>query len=176
MVPRRAAEKGALHAALAQLAEQDPLINLRQDDLRQELSVSLYGEVQKEVIEATLADDYGLEVGFRETTMICVERPTGIGDAVEAIGKGNPFLATVGLRVEPATIGTGITFRLDASAGHPAALRLRVRGRVPHGDGGHRPGHASRRAPRVAGDRLRGDDDAAPTTGRREPVVGTSGT
>ena len=115
VVPRRAAEKGSLHAALAQLAEQDPLINLRQDDLRQELSVSLYGEVQKEVIGATLANDYGLEVGFRETTMICVERPAGIGDAVEAIGTGNPFLATVGLRVEPATIGTGITFRLDAS-------------------------------------------------------------
>ena len=115
VVPRRTAEKGALHAALAQLAEQDPLINLRQDDLRHELSVSLYGEVQKEVIGATLAVDYGLEVGFRETTMICVERPVGIGDAVEAIGTGNPFLATVGLRVEPATIGTGITFRLDAS-------------------------------------------------------------
>ena len=114
VVPLRAAEKGSLHAALAQLAEQDPLINLRQDDLRQELSVSLYGEVQKEVIGATLANDYGLEVGFRETTMICVERPGGIGDAVEAIGPGNPFLATVGLRVEPGTIGTGITFRLDA--------------------------------------------------------------
>jgi ribosomal protection tetracycline resistance protein len=103
-----------VHAALAQLAEQDPLINLRQDDRRQELSVSLYGEVQKEVIEATLADDFGLEVGFRETTMICVERPNGIGDAVETIGRDNPFLATVGLRVEPAPIGEGFAFRLDA--------------------------------------------------------------
>ena len=113
-MPRRPSEKGALHAALAQLAEQDPLINLRQDDRRQELSVSLYGEVQKEVIEATLADDFGLEVGFRETTMICIERPNGVGDAVETIGKDNPFLATVGLRVEPAPIGEGVTFRLDA--------------------------------------------------------------
>ncbi|MDP9185356.1 MAG: TetM/TetW/TetO/TetS family tetracycline resistance ribosomal protection protein, partial [Actinomycetota bacterium] len=114
VVPRRASEKGALHAALAQLAEQDPLINLRQDDLRQELSVSLYGEVQKEVIEATLRNDYDLEVGFRETTMICVERPAGVGEAVEEIGKGNPFLATVGLRVEPATVGSGLMFTLDA--------------------------------------------------------------
>ena len=62
VLPRRPADKGALHTALAQLAEQDPLINLRQDDTRQELFVSLYGEVQKEVIEATLAGDYGLEV------------------------------------------------------------------------------------------------------------------
>ncbi|MEP7187763.1 MAG: GTP-binding protein, partial [Roseiflexaceae bacterium] len=35
IVPRRPADRGALHVALAQLAEQDPLINLRQDDLRQ---------------------------------------------------------------------------------------------------------------------------------------------
>jgi hypothetical protein len=59
IVPDRPADKGALHAALAQLAEQDPLIGFRQDARRQELSVSLYGEVQKEVVQATLADDYG---------------------------------------------------------------------------------------------------------------------
>ena len=114
VVPHGASDKGALHTALAQLAEQDPLINLRQDDLRQELSISLYGEVQKEVIEATLANDYGLAVGFRETTVICVERPTGVGEAVDVIGAGNPFLATVGLRVEPAALGSGVSFRLEA--------------------------------------------------------------
>ena len=46
---------GQLRVALAQLAEQDPLIDVRQDDRRQELSVSLYGEVQQEVIQATLS-------------------------------------------------------------------------------------------------------------------------
>ena len=64
-----------LRIALAQLAEQDPLINVRQDDSRREISVSLYGEVQKEVIQATLADDFGLDVTFRETTPIYIERP-----------------------------------------------------------------------------------------------------
>ncbi|HKE50255.1 MAG TPA: GTP-binding protein, partial [Actinomycetes bacterium] len=41
VMPDRRADKGALHVALAQLAEQDPLINLRQDDIRQEIYVSL---------------------------------------------------------------------------------------------------------------------------------------
>ena len=71
--------------ALGQLADQDPLIDVRQDDTRAEISVSLYGEVQREVIEATLATDYGLDVAFRETTTICVERPTGTGEAVEIL-------------------------------------------------------------------------------------------
>jgi ribosomal protection tetracycline resistance protein len=118
VVPRRPAEKGALRLALAKLAEQDPLINLRQDDLRQEIFVSLYGEVQTEVIQETLANDFGLEVGFRETTTICIERPIGTGAAAEIIYKApNPFLATVGLRIDPAAIDSGVEFRLEVELG-----------------------------------------------------------
>jgi ribosomal protection tetracycline resistance protein len=114
IVPQRQAERRALHAALAQLAEQDPLINLRRDDMHQELFVSLYGEVQKEVIQATLLNDFGIDVEFRETTTICVERPLGTGEACETLGKApNPFLATLGLRIEPAPINTGVTFQMD---------------------------------------------------------------
>jgi ribosomal protection tetracycline resistance protein len=118
VVPDRPAARGALQAALVQLAEQDPLINLRQDDVRHELSVSLYGEVQKEVIQATLAEDYGVHVTFRATTTICIERPIGVGESVEFIGhEPNPFLATVGLRVEPARMGSGVRFRLGVELG-----------------------------------------------------------
>ncbi len=86
---------------------------MRQDDSRQEIFVSLYGEVQKEVIGATLADEFGVDAGFRETTTICIERPIGAGAAVEFNGKGsNPFLATVGLRIEPAPVDSGVEFRL----------------------------------------------------------------
>ncbi|MGW7077585.1 GTP-binding protein [Streptomyces sp. NPDC054866] len=118
VVPARPGDRGALHLALAQLAEQDPLINLRQDDLRQEVYVSLYGEVQKEVIQATLLDEYGIDVTFRETTTICVERVTGSGAAYEIIDKDdNPFLATVGLRVDPGQPGSGVEFRLEIELG-----------------------------------------------------------
>jgi ribosomal protection tetracycline resistance protein len=111
VVPVNADDKGRLRDALGQLAEQDPLINVRQNDLLQEISVSLYGEVQKEVVQATLADDYGIEVGFRGSTTICIERPAGRGEAVEVLGKvPNPFLATVGLRIEPSAIGTGVRY------------------------------------------------------------------
>lgn len=115
IVPCSPADKGALHMALAQLAEQDPLINLRQDDIRQEIVISLYGEVQKEVIQATLANDFNIDVEFRETTAICIERPIGAGAAVEILHQApNPFLATVGLRVEPAPIDSGVSFELQS--------------------------------------------------------------
>ncbi|WP_329069644.1 translation factor GTPase family protein [Streptomyces sp. NBC_01429] len=118
VLPLDPAEKGALHLALTQLAEQDPLIDLRQDAIRQETSVSLYGEVQKEVIQTTLADDFGVDVIFRETTTLCIERPNRTGAAVEFIGKDpNPFFATVGLRIDPAPAGKGIDFRLEVELG-----------------------------------------------------------
>ncbi|MEU9356386.1 translation factor GTPase family protein [Streptomyces griseoloalbus] len=118
VVPGPEVDRGALHLALTQLAEQDPLIGLRHDEARRETSVSLYGEVQKEVIQATLAEEYGLDVTFRETTPLCVERPVGSGAAVEYNNKEpNPFLATVGLRVDPAPSGSGVAFRLEVELG-----------------------------------------------------------
>jgi ribosomal protection tetracycline resistance protein len=111
----RPGDRPALHAALSELAEQDPLIGLRRDGIR--MYVSLYGEVQKEVIESTLAEQYGLAVTFRETTTRHIERPVGVGEAVEFNKVDpNPFLATVGLRVEPAAAGT-TTFALAVEPG-----------------------------------------------------------
>jgi len=76
--------------------------------------VSLYGEVQKEVIQATLANDFGIDVTFRKTMPIYVERPIGTGEAIEILqAESNPFLATIGLRVEPAPDDAGLEFRLQ---------------------------------------------------------------
>lgn len=113
VAPVRQRDDGALRAALARLAEEDPLINVRADDGGREVSVSLYGEVQKEVIEATLAAEFGIEVTFHETTTICVERPVGTGEAIELLNTpSNPFQADVGLRIEPGPPGSGIVVRL----------------------------------------------------------------
>jgi ribosomal protection tetracycline resistance protein len=118
VVPRRRSDGGALHVALTQLAEQDPLIDVHRDDIRHETSVSLYGEVQKEVIQATLADEFGIDVEFRETTTICIERPIGTGAAVERLNEPpNPFLATIGLRIEPRSPGSDVEFLIEAELG-----------------------------------------------------------
>jgi ribosomal protection tetracycline resistance protein len=107
-----------MFAALTQLSEQDPLIGLRYDKARGQTSLSLYGEVQKEVIQTTLAEEYGVAVDFRETTPICVERVLGVGEGLDVIKIGdNPFLATVGLRIGPAPVGSGVSFGLEIELG-----------------------------------------------------------
>jgi ribosomal protection tetracycline resistance protein len=100
-----------LRAALEQLAEQDPLISLRQRNEAGEISLRLYGEVQKDVVLETLARDFGIGVTFGPTRTICIERPVSTGEHAEFIGApGNPFYATVGFRVEPAACGSGIHY------------------------------------------------------------------
>ncbi len=124
VVARDPADRGRLRAALDELAEQDPLINVRQNDEREEIAVSLYGEVQKEVIQATLADDYRVAVAFRETTTIYVERPAGTGSALEVLtSDDHPYPATIGLTLRPAPPGSGVTFRLDVD---PRTLPLYI--------------------------------------------------
>ena len=80
--------------------------------------------MQKEVVAATLAEEYGVDVTFRATTTICVESPVGTGAAAEFIGVApNPFLATVGLRVEPAAPRSGVAYRVGVELGSmPAAF------------------------------------------------------
>jgi ribosomal protection tetracycline resistance protein len=113
VTPADPRDRGALYAALTRLAEQDPLIGLRPD-----LTLTLYGEVQKEVIAATLAEEHGVAVHFTPTTTICTEQLTGTGEAALRVREqGNPHLATVGLRVAPGTPGSGTTFTLAVELG-----------------------------------------------------------
>ena len=160
VAPRRIADKGALRVALDQLAEQDPLINVRQDDTRQEISVSLYGEVQKEVIQATLARDFGLDVSFRETTTICIERPVGTRR-----GRRDPSIRDTPVfrhdraahRTSRSRVGRAVRTRRRPSP--PPPVHLQNEGPVCRGHDPVRLRHAARGLVRVAGDRLRRDDD-----------------
>ena len=136
VVPRHHGDKRAVFDALTDLAEQDPLINLRQDDTRQELFLSLYGEVQKEIVAQTLAarlrtggrvppDDARVHRATepqRRPPSSCSRRrrtPT------------HPFLATVGLAISPSPPGSGVTFELDGRRHVHPHPRLRQRRRVP---------------------------------------------
>lgn len=111
-------DRRALFAALQQLSEQDPLIDARLDGVDQELTVSLYGEVQKEVIAARLASEFGIAAEFLPTRIVHIERVTGVGEALKVIGPpGNRDLATVGLRIEPGPVGSGVTYGREVELG-----------------------------------------------------------
>jgi ribosomal protection tetracycline resistance protein len=105
------AQRTALFAGLAELADEDPLIDLHLDEQAGEAVVRLHGEVQKEVLGALLADRYGVKAHFSGTTVACIERVSGTGAAQERVKeRGNPYLAGLGLRIEAAPVGHGVEF------------------------------------------------------------------
>jgi ribosomal protection tetracycline resistance protein len=107
-----APDRAALYAALTELSEQDPLINVRRDE--RQVTVSLYGEVQQEVIASRLSEEYGVDAEFSPPRVVCIEKPLGVGAALEVMG-ASVIPATVGLRVEPAD--SGVRFLLEAERG-----------------------------------------------------------
>jgi len=123
--PEDPTQRTALYAGLSELAEEDPLIDLRLDEADGEAAVSLHGDVQKEVIAALLEQRYGVRARFLETSVVCLERVIGTGASVDRIKTGdNPYLAGIGLRLEAATIGHGIEFSPGVERGNlpPAFL------------------------------------------------------
>ncbi len=106
------AQRLAMFAGLAELADEDPLVDLRLDEYQQQAVVRLHGEVQKEVLAALMADRYGVRVRFSATMTACIERVAATGAAEERVReRGNPYLAGLGLRIEATRVGHGIEFR-----------------------------------------------------------------
>ncbi|MBE7096725.1 GTP-binding protein [Bacillus cereus] len=107
-----------LYAALMELCEEDPLIQVWKDDIHHELYIRLFGEVQKEVIETTLFEKYNLQVTFSNTRVVCIEKPIGVGNSVEVMGeKANPFYATIGFKIERGELNSGIIYKLGVELG-----------------------------------------------------------
>jgi len=116
--PVNPAHRGRLFTALRELAEADPLINLRVSEEGGEIAVSLYGEVQKEVIADLLAGQSGVAVCFRPTVTVHIERIAGAGASSALLAeKSTPYLATLGFRVEPAPPGSGLECALEVERG-----------------------------------------------------------
>lgn len=108
-----------LHEALQSLADRDPMVRPHLDPDTGDLSIKLYGEVQKEVIAALVTEEFGIDVGFANTRPLYVERPIGVGEHSHTMGRWSDthFLATVGFRVTPTEPGTGITYEMEVERG-----------------------------------------------------------
>ncbi|MFA3834797.1 tetracycline resistance ribosomal protection protein Otr(A) [Streptomyces aureus] len=114
----RPGRSAALRSALLDIAGQDPLIHAEAAP-DGSTALLLYGEVQKEVLAATLVQDYGIEAAFEPSRIRCVERPTDTVEVYEDItnNRETGFCATVGLRVEPGPRGSGRVFAYETELG-----------------------------------------------------------
>lgn len=115
---RHTEQAAPLRSALLALADQDPLLHARPADSGA-TALLLYGEVQMEVLAATLAEDFGIEAEFAPGRVRFLERPAGTGEAVEEMPwlDRTRYWATIGLRVEPGPRGSGAVFGYETELG-----------------------------------------------------------
>ncbi|MFJ4199882.1 tetracycline resistance ribosomal protection protein Otr(A) [Streptomyces sviceus] len=115
---RRPDQAARLRSALLTLADQDPLIHARPAP-GGGTSLLLYGEVQMEVLAATLVQDFGVEADFEPGRVRYLERPRGTGEACEENPwhLGTRYWATIGLRVEAGERGSGGVFAYETELG-----------------------------------------------------------
>jgi ribosomal protection tetracycline resistance protein len=115
---RRPEQAAPLRSALLALADQDPLIHARPAAMGA-TGLLLYGEVQMEVLAATLAEDFGIEADFEPGRVRYLERPRGTGEACEEMPwhDHTRYWATIGLRVEAGPRGSGGVFAYETELG-----------------------------------------------------------
>ncbi len=111
-------EEQILHNALLNLTMEDPFLKFVQDANTKENTIHLFGKIQQEVLAESIKHQYGIEATFSAPKIICIEKPSSIGTAVEYMGaSNNPFFATVGFRIEPGLDGSGLQYRLEVELG-----------------------------------------------------------
>ncbi|MER6423138.1 tetracycline resistance ribosomal protection protein Otr(A) [Streptomyces sp. NPDC001137] len=115
---RRPEQAARLREALLALADQDPLIHAGPAPAGA-TALLLYGEVQMEVIAATLARDFGVEADFAPGRVRFLERPRGVGEARAEMPwhLGTRYWATIGLRVEAGPRDSGGVFLYETELG-----------------------------------------------------------
>ncbi len=111
------------------ISEEDPFIQVQTID-NDEVSVLLYGALQKEILAARLEQEFGVKAVFGEVKLRYVERPIGVGEfthEIDRLAHQQRFWATIRLRIEPAAYGTGIKYQQEGIWGSvPAAFHRAI--------------------------------------------------
>lgn len=117
--PINTQKRHSLLKALVIISEEDPFLQYEISEIEHSIFLSIFGEIQMEIIEYRLWHEFSIKVEFSEAKTIYKEAPIGTGYAVmRKYSKGNPFYATVGLKVEPAKLGSGVEFVSQVPTGH----------------------------------------------------------
>jgi len=100
----------ALLTAVRELAEEDPLLSCEWEPDERELTVSIMGEVQIEVLRHLLAARYGIQAAFSPPSVIYKETVCRAGTGSEAYTMPKPCWAVIELSFEPLPAGSGVVF------------------------------------------------------------------
>ena len=110
VLPEQEQDLTALAAALQELAEEDPLLDLEWLKEERELHLKITGKIQLEILSELLWDRYRLRAQFSPPSVIYKETPAKTGIGLERYTMPKPCWAVVELKAEPLPRGSGVRF------------------------------------------------------------------
>ena len=99
---------------IREISEEIPELSVKYSEEKKEITISLMGEVQTEVLKHLIKERYNVDIGFGEGHTLYKET---IADTVYGVGHFEPLrhYAEVELRLEPAERGSGLSFASEVS-------------------------------------------------------------
>lgn len=121
--PVKRADRQLLLDALSEMNMENGELDFTIDD-KSQITVRLFGEIQKEFIKTQLQDRYGIETEFSDTQTIFKETPAGVGKADTGL---------ITFIVEPLPQGTGVRYEYNKSVGINGGLTKAMHAAVEEG-------------------------------------------
>ncbi len=103
--------------ALTILTDEDPFLEFSIHPETEEIIVTLFGLVQKEILEATLRYRFDIDTVIKKPDIIYLETPSRASEAVLRMYKDHYLPASVGLKIKPLPIGSGVRYITNVSFG-----------------------------------------------------------
>ena len=99
---------------IREISEEIPELSVKYSEEKKEITISLMGEVQTEVLKHLVKERYNVDIDFGEGHILYKET---IADTVYGVGHFEPLrhYAEVELRIEPAERGSGLSFASEVS-------------------------------------------------------------
>ncbi|WP_318152651.1 translation factor GTPase family protein [Paenibacillus terricola] len=101
-------------AALQELADEDPLLDLQWLQDERELHLKVMGPIQIEVLTQLISTRFGLDVTFGAPSVIYKETPASAGEGYVAYLMPKPCWAILRFAIEPGERGSGIVYASTA--------------------------------------------------------------
>lgn len=118
IAPQEGVTRPALLTALSRLTEEDPFLQLAIHPVTEEITLRLFGLLQREILESLLLERFSIRAAFTPMRTLYKEQPTEPVEAEIRIWETkNLHEAGVALRLEPLPPGTGNIYRTDVSFG-----------------------------------------------------------
>ncbi|WP_246362521.1 GTP-binding protein [Paenibacillus alba] len=105
------AQYPALVAALQELTDEDPLLDLQWLQEERELHVKVMGAIQLEILTSLLDSRFGLQARFDQPSVIYKETPSKSGEGFIAYTMPKPCWAILRFQIEPGEPGSGLVYQ-----------------------------------------------------------------